>query len=229
MKIVVFDFDKTLTVEHIGHWHSHSNMHQGFGGSQRLSMLDSMLSALQASGVTLAIVSYNDKRVILRALKICELHHFFQTELVFGSEVFADGEKWSKVHVINNHILDRTGLKAINMLFIDDDMGNCREVKHHFPECQCVRATNGIQANEVSLILTWSDAECVGGVIFHEDISSTCARGNGSFALPDSEINRESHTSNHAGHTFCPKKPGKGPLSRRCLHCGEHQDVHDTT
>ena len=74
MPLAIFDFDRTLSSDEIGQWHSHGNMRdRGFGGADRLAALAQLLTGLSAGGTSLGIVSYNSKKVICKALGIVGL------------------------------------------------------------------------------------------------------------------------------------------------------------
>lgn len=171
-RVAVFDFDQTISAEEIGIWHSYSNMRHAFGGDKRLEYVKSLLQGLHANGILLAIVSYNSKKVICKALSIVDLASFFDSSMIFGRETWETKGRvgyWSKAEVVQEHLLEPTGILASELLFIDDDPSHCRDMLARFPEA-CVipvprprlrSRTNelpvaGIQPEQVELIRKWA-------------------------------------------------------------------------
>ena len=103
-RAVVFDFDDTLAV---GTAYPEADPSELFGGHDRLADMHGVLSQLAREDVLITVCSFNQAAVIWPILEGARLSHFFNQQLVFGSEVFhLDGalrvalrEKYGVKHV----------------------------------------------------------------------------------------------------------------------------------
>ena len=84
-RVVVFDFDQTIAADEISIWGWDNIVDRGFGGEERVSMLRTMLQQLVERNIACAIVSFNTKSTIERALSATRLLGFFRRDLIFGA------------------------------------------------------------------------------------------------------------------------------------------------
>jgi hypothetical protein len=165
--LVVFDFDATLASCEISGTEDMDMLVRAFGGAERISLVDSTLSALRSAGATLAICSFNSKKTIIKTLgaqRIGLLHHF-DVAHVHGFESFhslptrssAYGDLYHKGHLLKELFLSG-GLAPSRLCFVDDQHSNLRAVNVVAPGCRLVRAcpSCGIGSIECEAILSWA-------------------------------------------------------------------------
>lgn len=138
LRAVLFDFDATLTVrEELQMWRlfpEHSGFareidvswlrEKGFGGSDRIASLGTMLQTLAESGAELHIVSYADREVIVRALAILGALHFFCDRIVGWQEL---GGPMATKGAFIKELMARRSWQREEVLFVDDQDRNIRE------------------------------------------------------------------------------------------------------
>lgn len=175
MPIAVFDFDRTLTTDeiHTVHGTSSNLKDKAFGGAHRVEALQNLFQDLKGGGVVLSIVSYNSKKVIIKALDAVGLAHHIDAAMVFGRETWesqVNSGYWSKARVLQHHIAEPAGAAAHDILFIDDDPGHCREVASVLPQA-CVilvprtsklsrlktQTNGGMQEAHITAVRAWAD------------------------------------------------------------------------
>jgi predicted phosphatase len=139
---------------------------RAFGGPERISLVNSTLSALRGAGAALAICSFNSKKVIIKTLgaeRIGLLRHF-DVAHVHGFESFhclpprsSYGDLYHKGHLIRELFLGR-GLAPSRLCFVDDQHSNLRAVSTVAPGCRLVRScpSRGIGSAECETILSWA-------------------------------------------------------------------------
>eukprot|EP00747_Dinoflagellata_sp_TGD_P164838 gnl/TRDRNA2_/TRDRNA2_185325_c0_seq1.p1 gnl/TRDRNA2_/TRDRNA2_185325_c0~~gnl/TRDRNA2_/TRDRNA2_185325_c0_seq1.p1 ORF type:complete len:313 (-),score=48.61 gnl/TRDRNA2_/TRDRNA2_185325_c0_seq1:115-1053(-) len=134
VRAVLFDFDMTLTVlEGIavhrvfpergfgGEINVDWVREKAFGGRQRVARLGDMLQALTACGVELHIVSFAERAIIVRALAVLGVLHYFCDRIVGWEELGAG--TGAKVNFIRNLAAD-AGWRSCEILFVDDQERN---------------------------------------------------------------------------------------------------------
>ena len=97
-KMIIFDFDQTLTRVHVEReaLQTRSMLDVVFGGERRVALLDELFGELYAHGISLGICSFNGVSIIMRALEMrdaadgANLLQYFDPELIFGQEVTDD-------------------------------------------------------------------------------------------------------------------------------------------
>jgi len=224
--VAVFDFDCTLSTEQVGHWHGYSNMLDGFGGAHRVAEIVSMLNQLRASGVAIAIVSYNSKAIIRKGLGIVGLAEFFNPELIFGCEVWEAQEmqggrkpRWSKAGVIRDFIMAPLSAVSADILFVDDDSSHCQEVANALLGASVIEVQGmaGLRGVQMEAICRWAMELASGGT---RDVLGPIRES------PPLSVDIATSTSLTASaHAFVPKR-SSGPLSRHCAQCNAHVSVH---
>lgn len=138
-KVVVYDFDQTITVIHLYHElngrgvdqkqvlskMTDKRLKQIFGGKARIEALHRHFGALKANGVELAIISFGFVGVIKAALQRMGLFDaYFAESVIIGTDsVELDKAKGSKAVCIDN-VFKSNGLKSEHIIFVDDDPYN---------------------------------------------------------------------------------------------------------
>jgi HAD superfamily phosphatase (TIGR01681 family) len=245
MPLLILDFDRTLSAEEIGMWHDHGNMlERGFGGAARVDALRTLLAQLDAAGVIIAIVSYNSKKVICKALKIVKIDAI-PAARIWGHEAYEDGDRrWSKSKVIASQLLSPLGVAAADVLFVDDDPSHVTELSTELgvrallvprPVQRDVRHTakplGGMQRAEMDAVRAW--AASTGCDVPSVPAAPADASGASSIDAAAAALRIEGDAAPaSAGDDSCrgfvPKR-ASGPLARRCLNCGEHETMHRST
>ena len=179
-RVAVFDFDQTLAADEISIWGWDNIVDRGFGGEERVAMMRAMLQQLREQGAACAIVSFNTKTTIERALSAINLLGFFRRDLIFGRDnVKWPEEGWKKSSVIGQRILAPLGLADSELFFMDDDPSNVRDVHMAFPKCHALhvprvgdsapfrqlveKPLGGIQRAHVERVLRWARGETLDG------------------------------------------------------------------
>ena len=112
IKLVVWDLDETF-------W-------QGTVSEEKISLIPEhiqFVKDLTDIGIVNSICSKNDFEVVENALKNAGIRDYF---------VFPSIDWSAKGHRIKN-IIDTMRLRAVNVLFIDDNVQNLEEAKHFCP------------------------------------------------------------------------------------------------
>lgn len=239
MKVAVFDFDCTLAVEDIGMQHSPENMAEvAFGGAERISKIRSMLQTLVDHGVTLAIVSYNRRDVIERALSVVGLLTFFE-KFVLGREDVQYDRQWRKSVAITRHVLEPLGCvtpssaaDALALLFVDDDPMNIKDVRTAFPTSMTVwvRDRKGITEKECTVVLQWGHASDLAESAVSRTMRDRDGDNNTKIVSPFSTVDSAAAAEiplvdQGACVLFVPSRV-VGPLSQYCVHCARHKTHH---
>eukprot|EP00961_Rhodomonas_salina_P021132 284608-Rhodomonas_salina.1 len=163
-RLVVFDFDKTLTVTTIARLDSrklNDVVDVVCGGALRVRMLHELLTKLRRNGVELAVLTLNKKKIVRKVLSAqnVDLFSFFDVpitpsngkelsmqarmQVYAGSvhprdcKIFSAGHEL-KSRVLKHVLLPYFGISAQNTLFVDDDLGNIRDVTENLPECHTI-------------------------------------------------------------------------------------------
>eukprot|EP00927_Polykrikos_kofoidii_P074403 TRINITY_DN70392_c0_g1_i1.p1 TRINITY_DN70392_c0_g1~~TRINITY_DN70392_c0_g1_i1.p1 ORF type:complete len:205 (-),score=42.62 TRINITY_DN70392_c0_g1_i1:50-664(-) len=138
LKSVFFDFDKTLTcvdsllpyvkpVEDDKFVVSNIDglRRKGFGGDARLEKLQGFVKGLQASDVTIHILSRSHSNQILSALSVLDLcPGLFAAERVFGYEKFEDqdAEELTAKQAFIQQVAEKFDWQACEVLLVDDTL-----------------------------------------------------------------------------------------------------------
>eukprot|EP01084_Bolivina_argentea_P208513 355469_1 len=149
IKLVIYDFDQTITSIHLYHELNYGNddqetqlakmsdskLLQVFGGKQRLERLSQHFSYLKTKNVEIGIISFGYVNVIRKALQRMNLFDlYFKQSVIFGCDSIelndADG---SKAECIENTFKKsktrETNLSENEIIFVDDDQYNIKEAK----------------------------------------------------------------------------------------------------
>lgn len=157
IKVAVFDFDQTLTVEHAGPHHLGGGtdaLSRLFGGHERWASLKGMLGDMASAGVELHVCTFNSEHVVRSALgaSVASLFH-----TVAGRESFLSG----KAEAVRSIV----GGRAARVLFVDDDPYNVQEVATAVPGCHVrfVAGDRGMESTDIQFCLDWALAGGGGG------------------------------------------------------------------
>ena len=255
-RVVVFDFDQTIAADEISIWGWDNIVDRGFGGEERVSMLRTMLQQLVERNIACAIVSFNTKSTIERALSATRLLGFFRRDLIFGRDnVRWPEEGWKKSSVIAQRILAPLGLLERDLFFLDDDPSNVRDVALAFPKShalhvprvgdaapfvrQVEKPRGGIQRVHVERVLRWVRGEALDpapgseweGMQLPSGSPAECcgiADDAASVARGCSASSSSSGGTRWRGGVCSNFVPKRpsGPLARRCFTCNEHESLH---
>jgi len=134
IKLVVYDFDQTLSSVHLYHELqgkraaqlakiSDERLLEIFGGAKRLARLTEHLQRVSVKS-ELAIVSFGWVDVIKAALERMKLSNYFEHSVIIGNDSDELSEaKGNKATVIKRMRKERK-LKSSQVIFVDDDMAN---------------------------------------------------------------------------------------------------------
>jgi len=156
--VIVFDFDQTLSIRHIGVFEDLSSasavVDRVFGGKQRLDALRDVLEHAKAKQVLVTLVSRNSKHVVKKALASAGLLPYFADGLIFGFEDYEDSTP--KSEIITKRILQACGLSVGDLLFVDDDGENIRDFQEHFHGASAIQPSRGgVTSEELTQIIAW--------------------------------------------------------------------------
>eukprot|EP00960_Hanusia_phi_P041356 754963-Hanusia_phi.AAC.1 len=124
---IFFDFDRTLSADHIHDLMKASqkglsdiDVTRAFGGTQRVKRLERFLSGLLSSGAILHILSLGHKEKIMESLRAVGLDHLFPPTVIYGCDELRLKRCATKAQCALL-IADSMGLKASDVLLVDDD------------------------------------------------------------------------------------------------------------
>jgi len=155
---VVFDFDQTLAVIEVEPPDLKKSLEHMFGGAKRLAVVHNMLTELTAKGVILAIVSFNQKRAIRQVLKRAEWLGLFEEGGIHGfDEVSEMGfrKDADKGDYIAKNVMAPLHLPACNVIFIDDNSKNVRDVANVGCETVWVGGGGGMKDADFASLQAW--------------------------------------------------------------------------
>lgn len=156
--LVALDFDCTLAVRDVMPW----DLEHVFGPAERVAELEAWLRGLRGTGVTLAIVSRNIRRVLHACLAAVGWTDLFGAH-VYGRE---DVEAYSSWHgrksvLIRRLMIEREQVRAEDLLFVDDALSNCQEVGKHVGggvALLCVQGKRGLATADLGKVTAWASA-----------------------------------------------------------------------
>ena len=141
LRIVFYDFDRTIPVIHIFHEtggaddvsnKSDQFFVDAFGGKERINRLKRHFVRLTQTGVKCSIVSYGYTSVIKESLERVDLIDFFETDAIYGR----DSEVMRSFHGVKHKVIsEEMSLRHISYeeaIFVDDSEKNikaCAEAK----------------------------------------------------------------------------------------------------
>jgi hypothetical protein len=135
-RVVVFDFDRTLSAKHVGPFDmsggsSAEVARSCFGGPRRVAELASLLGQLssrQEGQCTLWVVTRNSEHVVKKALRaVGLLEPFFSgSDSIIGTESFEHPQR--KSDALKALVLAPDQVLS-NVLFVDDDPGEVEDVR----------------------------------------------------------------------------------------------------
>ena len=141
LRIVFYDFDRTIPVIHIFHEtggaddvsnKSDQFFVDAFGGKERISRLKRHFVRLTQTGVKCSIVSYGYTSVIKESLERVDLIDFFDTDAIYGR----DSEVMRRFRGVKHEVIsEEMSLRHISYeeaIFVDDSEKNikaCAEAK----------------------------------------------------------------------------------------------------
>lgn len=124
---VCFDFDRTLSQDHVHHLTQASRTRltveeavAAFGGHRRVQQLAAFLSELEASGAAIHIISLGHKEEIMASLASVGLDSLFPAERVIGCDEIRSLRLVTKAQC-TAHVAFLYGLRRQDVLLVDDD------------------------------------------------------------------------------------------------------------
>ena len=163
-RLCVFDLDLTLSVKELSYFLACSSalIDYGFGGKERVGSLQSFFQTLTDEKVAIAVVSFNSKDVVEKALRSTKLLKFIAKNnqgrpLIFGYEIYDDYAAAAKSDVIKNIILPAVGIERTNFVcFLDDLADNCSDVRESLEGAKVIHIkSNGLNAEHMKEVLRW--------------------------------------------------------------------------
>ena len=180
-RLAVFDFDLTIASCEMSIFLASSSalVDHGFGGKERLKMLAQCFEDVRRKGVEIAVVSYNSKDVVAKALRMTNLMQYVSKgndnnrPVVLGYEWFDEnvrgGQKiprYEKSRAIREHVMPKLGIQdAARVCFLDDSEPNIKDVRANLPGCfallikEDARTVPGLTRAHCDMILEWCSAE----------------------------------------------------------------------
>ena len=147
-KMVIFDFDETLSCEQIT-TQAFNDLRKAFGGRKRLNLLKRYLEYLKSNDIKLLILSFNNKETIKKVLIELKLNGYFDDIFDRETVIKYGGYYKGKGNFIQEYCNDN-GMKLNNIVFIDD-------VKVILEYCECktihVNGNKGITLKDMNQIL----------------------------------------------------------------------------
>lgn len=163
-KMIVFDFDQTLTTVHVEKERLHTTtlVDQIFGGHARVALLDELFGELYARGILLGICSMNSTSTIMRTLEMREaaggvnLLKYFDPGLIFGQEVTDDIDAGDKGVTVRDRMMPAR--ERVKLLFVDDTQKHCTAVSSACErvETLTVAGHRGLDDSELIQIRKWA-------------------------------------------------------------------------
>jgi len=173
IKVVVFDFDQTISVIHfyselagftpdmklrcLNEW-SKERVIQGFGGEERLNLLECLFKDLKTASVELYILSYGYKEVIIKALERVNLLVYFDKNLIWGEAEVKNFRSNTgvasqpKMRMIKELIREKHKYSAGEVLFVDDDNRNLAQLKKTVCKTIYVCERKGMTEKEIEAV-----------------------------------------------------------------------------
>jgi len=170
LKAVIFDFDQTISVIHfysdlngynaekqlgcLNKW-SDERVVKGFGGKERLQLLEGLFKDLKEASVELYILSFGHKEVIIKALERVNLLVYFDKNLIWGEaevkKFRSDTGEYSqaKLRMILKLIREKHMYSPGEVLFVDDDDKNLDQSKKTICKTIHVSKRKGMKEKEI--------------------------------------------------------------------------------
>lgn len=214
--VVALDFDGTLAARGVAHSDlQHGIVSHCFGGAERVASLTAWLERLKADGATLAVVSRNSQRIVRACLGEVGWLGLFGEHL-YGRE---DIERHSMLNgrksvLIRKLLIEPFGLRAEDVLFVDDDEANCNDVERRLGAAVLlVTGREGLVASELLRVSQWVAQRAALAAAGH-----VAARGT--VLLPDS-VAMAAQAGMHAGTgTRAAEAHAALPMRRSCTSLG---------
>ena len=179
IQLVIYDFDETITSQHI--WHELRRISGGgvswqeqvaslnncstdyviemFGGPERVTVLQQHLRHLSSNGIDLGIISFGHRHVIIAALLRVQLKQYFDSGNIFGRGVVGrQPTVKSKRKLISQRF---TNTAKEHRLFVDNDQPNMDDVVRKgvakiFDTHRMGEIVNGLNSTQLS----WIESQC---------------------------------------------------------------------
>jgi len=141
--LLVYDFDQTITVEHVFHTtvgendvgalattYDDDQIIGWFGGAERVQELRQHFQTLKDTGVQLRILSFGFCGIINYCLNVAGLEGIFEEEHIFGQDSEELIEKQGQKHALIEEWMNNMNLERKNVVFVDDDARNISAVNN---------------------------------------------------------------------------------------------------
>jgi phosphoglycolate phosphatase-like HAD superfamily hydrolase len=152
-----FDFDRTLAIKHVGPFDLGNDVvDRIFGGQERVDILASLLKELAQANCKCYVITRNSAHVVHKALTAIGIRDYFLQ--IIGNETFDFGER--KSGIIDAYILEPSKLTPADVIFIDDDAREVKDVQQ-VVGCTSVRAAydpptgGGMSAKDCQAVRDW--------------------------------------------------------------------------
>ena len=136
LRIVFYDFDRTIPTIHIYHEtngaedvskKSDQFFVDAFGGEERIARLKTHFDHLTQKGVKCSIVSYGYSAVIKESLKRVGLINFFEEDAIFGKDSEIMRRFRGAKHKIISEDMRSRNFHHDEAIFVDDDQKNIKK------------------------------------------------------------------------------------------------------
>jgi hypothetical protein len=250
-RIAVFDFDQTLAAAEVSMWIDRASMpRRGFGGEERIAMLDHMLRELRNHDIICTICSVNSRDVIRSALDTVGLLGYFclgeelkerlaaaDPDHLPANYIIRDRADYTrhgsrKSAVIAQTILAPLRLSYDGLLFVDDDTGHIKDVSLRLPGATVMHVPRP-SAPRINREPRPEELPQGGMHAAQCEAILAWARGEAPQAVdepPSPEVVPPPQAVGESGATSgpCAFKPKRqlGPLAAWCANCGGHESAH---
>jgi FMN phosphatase YigB (HAD superfamily) len=159
-RAAAFDFDRTLAIKHVGPFDMGDDVvDRIFGGAARVQIIAALLKDLTQGNCKCYVITRNSAYVVHKALTAIGIRDYFVE--IIGSETFDFKDR--KSGVIHTHILQPEELAPRDLIFIDDDVREVKDVQE-VVGCTALRAAydpptgGGMSEKDVQAVRSWLTA-----------------------------------------------------------------------
>jgi hypothetical protein len=164
--VVVFDFDKTLAVKHVGPFDVSSSVEDRcFGGAARVQSLNDLFADIRGRGGEIHICTRNSSHLVEKSLGA-------RCQRGFGPNLGGVGLLPSVSSIVGVECMDwetpkSSAIKSLarstpphRILFVDDDASNINEVESAIPGCGLLHVKGrGMDGDDIAFVRRWLAVE----------------------------------------------------------------------